>query len=407
MAAFEYSALDGNGKELKGVLEGDTARQVRQQLRDKGWIPLSVDVVAERSGAGDDGGVGLRLGGGLSAADLAMVTRQLATLIGSGLPLEEALRAAARQNERPRTRAIMTAVRARVMEGYSLADGFGQFPRAFPEMYRATVAAGEQTGKLDLVLERLADYTEGRQEMQQKIRLALFYPAILVLVAILVIVLLMTFVVPEVTDAFDTAGQELPPLTRGMIAISDFLRAQGIWLVLGLTVAVLAFVYALRNNAFRHRFHQLQLRIPLVRRVVRGANAARFARTFSILANAGVPVLEAMRIASEVVSNLPMRAAVQGAAVMVREGSGISLALERSGQFPPMMLHLVASGENSGRLEAMLDRAATNQEREVQGLISTSLTVMEPLIILTMGAIVLLIVLSIMLPIFQMTDLLH
>ncbi|MCP1673033.1 general secretion pathway protein F [Natronocella acetinitrilica] len=406
MAAFEYSALDGNGKELKGVLEGDTARQVRQQLREKGWVPLSVDAVTEQT-AGGDSGLSLRIGGGLSATELAMVTRQLATLIGSGLPLEEALRATARQNERARTRSIMTAVRARVMEGYSLADGLGQFPRAFPEMFRATVAAGEQTGKLDLVLERLADYTESRQEMQQKIRLALFYPAILVAVAVLVIVLLMTFVVPEVTDAFDTAGQSLPAMTQGMIAISDFLRERGVLLVMALVAAVIGFIYALRNQGFRRRFHAAQLRLPLVRHVVRGANAARFARTFSILANAGVPVLEAMRISSEVVTNLPMRDAVQSAAVMVREGTGISLALERSGQFPPMMLHLVASGENSGRLEQMLDRAATNQEREVQGLISTSLTVMEPLIILTMGAIVLLIVLSIMLPIFQMTDLLN
>lgn len=407
MAAFEYSALDSNGKELKGVLEGDTARQVRQQLREKGWIPLSVGAVTEDSAGGArDGGPGLRLGRGISASELAMITRQLATLIGSGLPLEEALRATARQNERPRTRSIVTAVRGRVMEGYSLADGFAQFPRAFPEMYRATVAAGEQTGKLDLVLERLADYTESRQEMQQKIRLALFYPAILVAVAILVIVLLMTYVVPEVTNAFDTAGQELPAMTLGMIAVSDFLRERGIWLVLALAAAMAGFGYALRNEAFRYRFHALLLRLPLIRRVVRGANAARFARTFSILVNAGVPVLEAMRIAAEVVTNLPMRGAVERAAVMVREGSGVSLALERSGQFPPMMLHLVASGENSGRLEQMLDRAATNQEREVQGLISTSLTVMEPLIILTMGAIVLLIVLSIMLPIFQMTDLL-
>ncbi len=408
MGAFEYSALDPQGKELKGVLEGDTPRQIRQQLREKGWIPLAVDAVAERGrGRGDrtSGGRSRLLGGGMPAAELAMVTRQLATLVGSGLPLEEALRACSKQSEKARTRAMMTAVRSRVMEGYSLADGMAQFPRAFPEMYRATVAAGEQTGKLDLVLERLADYTETRQEMQQKIRLALFYPAILVAVAVLVVVLLLTFVVPQVTDAFTTAGQTLPALTTALIATSDFLRDNGIWLILALAGLVGAFVYALRYRGFRYRFHAFQLRLPLVKRIVRGANAARFARTFSILANAGVPVLDAMRISAEVMTNLPMREAVENAAVLVREGTGISRALERSEQFPPMLLHLVSSGENSGRLEQMLERAAINQEREVQGLVGTALTVLEPLIILGMGAIVLVIVLAIMLPIFQMTDL--
>ncbi|MCH8503057.1 MAG: type II secretion system inner membrane protein GspF [Ectothiorhodospiraceae bacterium] len=410
MGAFEYSALDAQGKELKGVLEGDTPRQIRQQLREKGWVPLAVDAVAERGSGRETSGSGGRrplLRSGMSASELALITRQLATLIGSGLPLEEALRASARQCEKQRSRSMMTAVRSKVMEGYSLADGLAQFPRAFPEMYRATVAAGEQTGNLDLVLERLADYAETRQEMQQKVQLALFYPAILVSVAILVVVLLLTFVGPEVTQAFTTAGQTLPGLTVALIATSDFLRDYGVWLLLGIVLLVTAFVYALRYKSFRYRFHQVQLRLPLVKRIVRGANAARFARTFSILANAGVPVLEAMRISAEVMTNLPMREAVENAAVMVREGTGISRALERSDQFPPMLLHLVASGENSGRLEQMLERAAINQEREVQGLVGTALTVMEPVIILIMGAIVLVIVLAIMLPIFQMTDLVN
>lgn len=404
MGAYEYAALDGSGKELKGVLEGDTARQVRQQLRDKGWTPLSVDTVGEDAPGGQ--GLGkVRLGGSIKAAELALITRQLATLVGSGLPLEEALRAAAAQAERPRLRSMITAVRARVMEGHTLADGLAQFPRAFPELYRATVGAGEHTGNLDLVLERLAEYTESRQQMQQKIQNALVYPVVLTVIAIAVVVLLLTYVVPQVTEVFADIGQGLPPLTVGLIAVSDFLRDHGIWLLLLIALGVIAFGYGMRRETFRYRVHALALRLPLISRVTRGVNAARFARTFSILAGSGVPVLEAMRIAAQVMSNLPMRAAVTDAATRVREGSGISKALEQSGQFPPMLMHLIASGENSGRLESMLERGALNQEREVQSLIDTSLAIFEPAMIVAMGTIVLVIVAAILLPIFELNQL--
>ncbi|QIT56751.1 type II secretion system inner membrane protein GspF [Aquisalimonas sp. 2447] len=404
MGAYEYAALDASGKELKGVLEGDTARQVRQQLRDKGWTPLSVDTVAEDASGGQ--GLGkVRLGGSIKAAELALITRQLATLVGSGLPLEEALRAAAAQAERPRLRSMITAVRARVMEGHTLADGLAQFPRAFPELYRATVGAGEHTGNLDLVLERLAEYTESRQQMQQKIQNALVYPVVLTVIAIAVVVLLLTYVVPQVTEVFADIGQGLPPLTVGLIAVSDFLRDHGIWLLLLIALGVIAFGYGMRRETFRYRVHALALRLPLISRVTRGVNAARFARTFSILAGSGVPVLEAMRIAAQVMSNLPMRAAVTDAATRVREGSGISKALEQSGQFPPMLMHLIASGENSGRLESMLERGALNQEREVQSLIDTSLAIFEPAMIVAMGTIVLVIVAAILLPIFELNQL--
>lgn len=404
MGAYEYAALDASGKELKGVLEGDTARQVRQQLRDKGWTPLSVDTVGEDAPGGQ--GLGkVRLGGSIKAAELALITRQLATLVGSGLPLEEALRAAAAQAERPRLRSMITAVRARVMEGHTLADGLAQFPRAFPELYRATVGAGEHTGNLDLVLERLAEYTESRQQMQQKIQNALVYPVVLTVIAIAVVVLLLTYVVPQVTEVFADIGQGLPPLTVGLIAVSDFLRDHGIWLLLLIALGVIAFGYGMRRETFRYRVHALALRLPLISRVTRGVNAARFARTFSILAGSGVPVLEAMRIAAQVMSNLPMRAAVTDAATRVREGSGISKALEQSGQFPPMLMHLIASGENSGRLESMLERGALNQEREVQSLIDTSLAIFEPAMIVAMGTIVLVIVAAILLPIFELNQL--
>lgn len=402
MGAYEYQAVDGAGKQRRGVLEGDTARQVRQKLREQGWVPLEVSELARQETS--DKRV-FTLGGGASAQEVAMITRQLATLVGSGLPLEESLQAVAQQTDRPRLRRMMTAVRAKVMEGHTLADGMAGFPRVFSEMYRATIAAGEQTGHLELVLERLADYTEGRQHMRQKVQLALFYPIGLVIVAVSVVTLLLTYVVPKVVDVFSDVGQELPGLTRTMIAISNFLRDHGVWLILAIAALVLAFAYAMRNTAFKRRVHGILLRLPLIGKLNRGINAGRFARTFSILAGSGVPILDSLRISAQVISNLPMREAVEDAASRVREGTGISRALDRSKQFPPMLLHLISSGELSGRLEQMLERAAINQERETEGVIASVLAVFEPVLILVMGGMVLLIVMSILMPIFQLNQL--
>ena len=402
MAAFEYQALDHQGKQRKGVLEGDTARQIRQKLREQGWIPLEVEEVVQRAKAGKGR---VSFGGGASVAEVSLLTRQLATLVGSGLPLEEALQAVAQQSEKPRIRNMVTAVRSKVMEGHPLAEGLALYPRVFSELFRATVAAGEQTGHLELVLERLAEYTENRQHMRQKIQLALFYPAGLLFVATSVVVLLLTYVVPKITAVFADVGQELPGLTITMIAISDFLRDHGVWLLLGLVATAFGFAYAMRAEGFRRRVHAVILRIPLVGKLARGLNAGRFARTFSILAGSGVPVLEALRIAAGVISNLPMRDAVEEAASRIREGTGISSALQRSGQFPPMMLHLISSGESSGKLESMLERAAMNQEREIEGTIASLLAVFEPLLILVMGGMVLTIVMAVLMPIFQLNQL--
>lgn len=402
MGAFEYQALDDAGKQRRGVLEGDTARQVRQKLREQGWIPLDVAEIARQEPSRRRL---LTLGGGASAQEVALITRQLATLVGSGLPLEESLQAVAQQLEKPRLRRMMTAVRAKVMEGHTLADGMAGFPRVFSEMYRATVAAGEQTGHLELVLERLADYTESRQHMRQKVQLALFYPIGLMIVAVSVVTLLLTYVVPKVVEVFSDVGQELPGLTKAMIALSNFLQHYGVWLLLAIGGLVLAFTAAMRRSGFRRRVHALLLRLPLIGKLNRGINAGRFARTFAILAGSGVPILEALRISAQVISNLPMRDAVEEAASRVREGTGISRALERSKQFPPMLLHLISSGELSGRLEQMLERAAINQERETEGTIASLLAVFEPVLILVMGGMVLLIVLSILMPIFQLNQL--
>jgi len=403
MGAFEYTALDNRGREKKGVLEGDAARQVRQQLREQGWVPLAVQEVAQRE-ARRSKRAGI-LQRGISATDLALLTRQLATLARAGLPLEECLRAVSQQTEKARIKSMLLAVRSRVMEGHTLAAGLADFPNIFPELYRTTVEAGEQSGHLERVLERLADYTENRQLMRQKIQLAVFYPALLTLVAILVVGGLMTYVVPQVVQVFDNIGQQLPPLTRGLIAISDFLRNYGLFILLLVVLGVIGFSYLLRNVGVRRSFHRFLLTVPMISRLERGLNTGRFARTFSILAASGVQVLESMRISAQVMSNLPMQEAVAEASARVREGTGIAAALEKSGYFPPMTVHLIASGEASGKLEEMLERAAINQEREIETLIAAVLGLFEPLLILLMGGIVLIIVLAILLPIFDLNQL--
>jgi general secretion pathway protein F len=404
MGAFEYTALDARGREKKGVLEGDTARQVRQQLRERSWVPLAVEEVVQREGKDRKPGITL-LKRGISATDLALITRQLATLVRAGLPLEECLRAVSQQAEKPRLKSMLMAVRSRVMEGHTLAAGLSDFPHVFPELYQTTVEAGEQSGHLERVLERLADYTESRQRMRQKIQLAVFYPALLTLVAILVVGGLMTYVVPQVVQVFENIGQQLPALTRAMIATSDFLREYGLILMVLAVLLVIGFNYLLRNRQTRYRFHKLLLNIPLVSRMERGLNTGRFARTLSILTASGVPVLESLRISAQVMSNLPMREAVDVATARVREGGGIAAALEKSGYFPPMTTQLVASGEASGNLEEMLERAAVNQESEIETLIAALLGLFEPLLILFMGSVVLVIVLAILLPIFDLNQL--
>lgn len=403
MGAFEFVALDERGRQRKGVREADTARQIRQQLRDARWTPLEVREIAQRDG-GDKGKrfVGLR---GISATDLALLTRQLATLVRSALPVEEALQAVARQTEKSRIKAILLAVRAKVTEGHSLASGLQAFPRVFPELFRATVAAGEQSGHLDAVLERLADYTERRQILRQKMGLALFYPILLTFMAILITGALLAFVVPEVVQVFADIGQQLPPLTRALITISGFLQANGLLMLIFIVGLTLLWFWLLRREAVRLFAHGLLLRMPMIAKLTRGANAARFSRTFSILMGSGVPVLEALRISAQVLANLPMRRAVLQVADRVREGSSIYSALEKTGHFPPMVIHLIASGEASGNLEEMLERAAANQERELETFTAALLGLFEPLLILLMGGLVLLIVVAILLPVFDLNQL--
>ncbi len=404
MGAFEYVAMDQAGKQRKGLLEGDTPKHIRQLLRDRQLLPVSVSEVANKEA---DRQRTFSFRKGISSAELALLTRQLASLAQSGMPLEETLLAVSQQNDNPRTKSILLGVRSKVMEGHTLADGLTEFPQAFPDLYRATVAAGEQSGHLDTVLERLADYTETRQELRQNVLNAMVYPIALIVMALGIIAFMLATVVPQIVSVFESTRAELPGLTAGLITISDFLRER--WFLLGIfIIAVIAGIrWVLKQEGPRRSYHNTLLKMPIAGRLTRGINTARFTRTLSILAGSGVPILEALKISAEVIENLPMRDAVTEATIRVREGASISRSLAASKLFPPMMIHLVSSGEAGGRLEEMLDRAAAVQEREVNGLIATLLGILQPLIIVMMGGIVLLIVLAILLPIFEINNLIQ
>jgi len=400
MGAYEYTALTAKGREQTGILEGDSQRQVRQQLREQQLTPLRVEEVAQKEKARQSGGTRVR--GRISVTALALMTRQLATLVRSGTPLADALSTVAKQVDKPRLKSLLMAVRAQVLEGHALGDALGRFPHVFDGLYIATVRAGEQSGHLDLVLERLADYTETRQQMRQKVQLALIYPVILSVMSVGVVSFLLAFVVPKLVKVFENTGQELPLITEILINGSHWLRDYGLVLVILLAAAVFSFGRLMRRKEFRMRVHRLLLRLPLVSSLIRGMETARMARTLSILSASHVPLLEGLAITSGVLENLPMRETVINATNRVREGSSLATALQTGGYFPPLMIQLISSGEASGELEQMLDHAAESQERELHTLIATLFGILEPVMILAMGVVVLCIVLAIMLPILQM-----
>ena len=404
MGAFEYTALDADGREKKGVLEGDTPRQVRQILRERQLLALTVTEVAQKEARRQRSFSFTR---GASSGDVALLTRQLATLVHAALPLEESLQAVSEQTDNPRVQSILLGVRAKVMEGRTLADGLADFPRVFPEIYRSTVAAGEQSGRLDNVLERLADYTENRDELRQRIIAALMYPVLLSIMCFAIVSGLLVYVVPKVVEVFEANKGKLPLITQMLIGLSNFMRHWGIWLLGAVSIAAIVFFRWLRNPANRRRFDRFTLRLPLIGRVIRGFNTARFTRTFSILTASAVPVLEAMRISGEVIANLPMRDAVAEAANRVREGAPIGRALAQSKLFPPMSIHLISSGESSGELEQMLERAALSQERELNGLLAGLVGLLGPALIVLMGLFVMSIVFAMLLPIFEMNELIR
>ncbi|MEA3160036.1 MAG: ral secretion pathway protein [Gammaproteobacteria bacterium] len=403
MGAFEYTALDAQGRERKGLIEGDTPKHVRQMLRDKQLLPMDIQETAQQELKQSRRRRFMRRG--LSSLDLAMLTRQLATLLRSGLPLEETLQAVAEQTEKPRVQRIVLGVRSKVVEGHPLADGLRDFPQAFPEIYRATVSAGEQSGKLDSVLERLSDYTESRQVMGQQVSNALVYPIVLLVLSFGIVSFLLAYVVPQVVAVFESSNQELPVATRILIGMSDLIRHYWVYALIVIGAAVWGFLRWLKGPEARLRFDRFLLRVPVVGKLIRGLNTGRFSRTFSILTASAVPVLEALRISAEVVTNMPMKRAVEEAALRVREGAPIGKSLAARKLFPPMMIHLISSGESSGELEKMLERAATNQEREMDGLLSNMTNLLGPMMVVFMGAVVMFIVIALLLPIFQLNDL--
>lgn len=403
MAAFEYQALDSKGRKSKGVLEADNARHARQLLRDQKLTPLSLDLASQQEKMLASGKKWFQ--SGISASDLALITRQIATLVEAALPIENALQAVAEQCEKPRLQSMMMGVRSKVVEGYSLAEGLAEFPYVFDHLFRSMVAAGEKSGHLDAVLNRLADYTEQRQHMRSQIMQALLYPAILTFFAIAVISILLAAVVPKIVEQFEHLGQNLPGATLFLIAASEFIRNYGIFVLAGLLIGVAALKRALRQPANRLKYDKLLLKAGMLGKVSRGLNTARFARTLSILNASAVPLLEAMRISADVLDNTFMRQAIAEATLRVREGTSLRNALDQTKLFPPMMLHMIASGEKSGQLDGMLERAANTQDREFETLVTVSLKVFEPVLVSVMAGMVLFIVLAILQPILALNNL--
>jgi general secretion pathway protein F len=402
LAVFKYVATDQQGRTNKGVLEGDSAAQIRQQLRDLGKIPIEVSLSHERKAS--KGRINFVFKHKIPATDLAMLTFQFATLINAGLTIEETLLNLAEQSEKNYVKGILLGVHAKIVEGHSIATALGEYPRTFSDLYRASVAAGERSGQLGNVLQRLADYLERQQAVQAKVQNALVYPAVLTFVSISVVTFLLAYVVPKIVNVFVNTGQALPTITIILLALSGFISTYG-WIV-GLIILLLIITMKrlMRQLPFKTKVQLFLLRIPVIGHTLREINTARFARTFGILFAASVPVLEAMQAANSVVKLLPMRNAIEVAINKVREGEQINRALEATGYFSLLTVRLVAAGEMTGRLEAMLEKSADYQERVVAQKIDIALALFEPGMILVMGMIVLFIVLAIMLPIFEINQ---
>ncbi len=401
MEAFQYEALDAAGRTVSGVVQADTARQARMQLRAQGLLPSMIGQVHARERARQ---VWAR---GISAAELSLVTRQMATLLDSGLTMEQSLNALIEEAAEPMTREVLTGVKTEVTAGLSLAGALGAYEKSFPEFYRALVHGGEESGALPTVLQHLADYLDARQALKQKTGLALLYPILVTVVAIMIVTGLLVYVVPQVIGVFQQSRQRLPLLTRALIGLSDFLRATWPYLVAIIVGGAVAARMALRRAAARRRWHVLLLRMPWLGSLIRGVNTSRFASTLAILVGGGVPLLSALDSGARVMTNMVMREAIERAIERVHEGASLARALGETRAFPPLLIHLVASGEASGKLEQMLERAAHLETQALERRLAVFLTLLEPAMILVMGGIVLLIVLAILLPIIEINQLVH
>lgn len=398
MPAFHFKALDEQGVVQKGLLEGDSARQIRQQLRDKRWTPMEVSAVYDKKTPQKSRYKKP------SAYELALLTRQLSVLLAAAIPLEEALAAVAKQSPKTHIKSLMLAIRSSVLEGLSLARALEQ-AASFPPLYIATIAAGEKSGHLDLILNQLADYTENRFALQKKIQGAMVYPIVLMVMAFAVIIGLMSFVVPKIVKVFEQSEQALPLITQVVLALSNLITTWW-WLMLAV-IAALVFlgVRFAKTQSGKLAIDSLVLKLPILGKLSRGLNAARFASTLAILVRSGVPLIEALHIGAAVTTNLHIQSTIISAANRVTEGASLSSQLDKSSYFPPMMVQMIKSGENSGELEGMLTRAANMQENEATNFISTLLSLLEPLMLVLMGVVVMIIVMAVMLPIVNMNDL--
>jgi general secretion pathway protein F len=406
MPAFRYEAVDAGGASKKGVVNADSARSARADLRSQGLVPIKVDAIAtqvDASGATSRRGFGEKL----STTELALFTRQLASLLEAGLPLEQAFTALLEQAERPYVRDLVASIRSEVMGGSSMSDALSRHPRDFQEIYRALVASGEQIGQLSRVLSRLADYIERRNALVQKVKLAFTYPAIVTVVAFLIVIFLLTYVVPQIVSVFANTKQKLPLLTVIMLAISDFVRSYGL-VVLGLGIGA-AFIVRrmLQNPDIKRRWHTWLLTAPLYGKFERSLNTSRFASTLAITTGSGVPILRALETSRDTLSNVAMRELVEQASDSVREGASLARSLSAQKHFPPMLIHMIRAGEITGELPAMLDRAASAQESDLERRTLTIAGLLEPMLILAMGVVVLLIVLAVLMPIIEINQLVH
>ena len=401
MEAFQYQALDATGRTVSGVVQADTARQARAQLRAQGLLPSTIDHVRARERARQ---VWAR---GLSSSELSLVTRQMATLLESGLTMEQSLNALIEEAAEPFTREVLTGVKTEVTAGSSLAGALGAYEKSFPDFYRALVHGGEESGALPTVLQHLADYLDSRQALRQKTSLALLYPILVTSVAIMIVTGLLIYVVPQVVQVFQQSRQSLPVLTRALIGLSDFLRATWPYILALLIATAVGARMALRHAAVRRRADVVLLRMPWLGSLIRGVNTSRFASTLAILVGGGVPLLSALSSGARVMTNMVMREAIERAIERVREGASLARALGETQVFPPLLIHLVASGEVSGKLEQMLNRAAHLATQALERRLAVFLTLLEPVMILVMGGIVLMIVLAILLPIIEINQLVH
>ncbi len=404
MDAFEYSSLDQEGKNKTGIIQADTEKHVRQLLRDQNLIPTQIEKVDDNYDSTD---VGKKQSTQLRAGELPIIIRQLSTLLKAGLPLDEALSTTIEQSDHKNSKKILITLRAKLMEGHPLAYAMELFPKAFDELITTSVEAGEQSGNLDEVLLRLAEYLEQRQDMNKQSWTALLYPIILILTSIAVVSGLMVYIVPKVIQVFENNNAELPMITQVLVALSAWVKKYGLVLLITLMVSIVVFVVALQNQEFKYKWHAFLLKVPIIGNFIKLAQSARFTRTLGILTKSTVPIVQALSLSSKVIKNLAIKKSVEKTATQVREGSSLSRSLKTNGYFPPMTIRLINSGEQSGILSEMLERAADTQERDVNHKLTSIISIMQPVAILIVGVMILLIVLAMLLPIFQMNTIVN